>query len=200
MWKAILCAAALAGLAGPVWAQSGGVPPGAVELANLREDVRGLTEQVARLSLRLEQVERDNADLRAKAASQNYATIAQLNAAVADLNRLVQAGDEATREQLTAQVGAQIKKLADQTNAALDSLAKGMAQRTPVQTTFSEDYVKDGIKYTVQKGDTLDVIAKKTGTKKTDIINANKIPDPSKILVGQTLFIPGGKVPAPPAP
>lgn len=198
MWKAILCAAALAGLSGPVWAQSGGVPPGAVELANLREDVRGLTEQVARLSLRLEQVERDNADLRAKAASQNYATIAQLNAAVADLNRLVQAGDDATREQLTAQVGAQIKKLADQTNAALDSLAKGMAQRTPVQTNFSEDYAKDGIKYTVQKGDTLDVIAKKTGTKKADIINANKIPDPSKILVGQTLFIPGGKVPAAP--
>ena len=198
MWKAILCAAALAGLAGSARGQSGGVPPAAVELANLREDVRGLTEQVARLSLRLEQVERDNADLRAKAATQNYATIAQLNAAVADLNRLVQTGDDATREQLTAQVGAQIKKLADQTNAALDSLAKGMAQRTPVQATFSEDYAKDGIKYTVQRGDTLDVIAKKTGTKKADIINANKIPDPSKILVGQTLFIPGGKVPAAP--
>ena len=34
-----------------------------VEVANLREDVRGLSQRVAELSLRLEQLERENADL-----------------------------------------------------------------------------------------------------------------------------------------
>jgi LysM repeat protein len=62
-----------------------------------------------------------------------------------------------------------------------------------VQATFSDDYSKEGVSYTVQKGDTLALIAKKTGAKQQDIINANKIADPARIAVGQTLFIPGGK-------
>jgi LysM repeat protein len=49
------------------------------------------------------------------------------------------------------------------------------------------------VSYTVQKGDTIAEIAKKTGAKQQDIINANKISDPSRITVGQTLFIPGAK-------
>jgi LysM repeat protein len=68
-----------------------------------------------------------------------------------------------------------------------------MATRPPVQATFAENYPKDGVSYTVQKGDTLPAIAKKTGGKVQDIINANKIADPSRIAAGQTLFIPGGK-------
>lgn len=47
--------------------------------------------------------------------------------------------------------------------------------------------------YTVQKGDTLARIAKKTGGRVQDIINANKITDPALIQVGQTLFIPQSK-------
>jgi LysM repeat protein len=39
----------------------------------------------------------------------------------------------------------------------------------------------------------LALIAKKTGASARDITNANKIVDPSRIQVGQTLFIPGGK-------
>ena len=45
----------------------------------------------------------------------------------------------------------------------------------------------------MQKGDSLAGIAKKTGAKQQDIVNTNKITDPSRIVVGQTLFIPGGK-------
>jgi LysM repeat protein len=96
-----------------------------------------------------------------------------------------------SRSDTLAQVGSQIEKLAKQTNAAIDSLAKGMATRTPVQTTFSDEYSKEGVSYTVQKGDSLAIIAKKFGAKSQDIINANKIPDASRIQVGQTLFIPG---------
>jgi LysM repeat protein len=90
-------------------------------------------------------------------------------------------------------VSAQLEKLGKQTNAALESLAKSHAARPSVQTNFADDFPKEGISYTVQKGDSLAAIAKKTGAKQQDIVNANKITDPSRIVVGQTLFIPGGK-------
>ena len=159
-----------------------------VDLANMREDLRGLVQRVGELSLRVEQLERQNAELREKAntATPAYATLAQLNDAVTELRRAMAAGDTATAERTAAQ----IKKLGEATNAALDSLAKGMATRPVIQTTFSDTYSKEGVSYTVQKGDTLALIAKKTGSKTQDIINANKLADPSRIQAGQTLFIP----------
>jgi LysM repeat protein len=162
-----------------------------IDIANLREDVRGLLQKVGDLTLRVEQLEQQNRDLQQKAGAdaQNFVTLTQLNDAIADLNRTIKAGDATTAER----VAVQIKKLSDATNAALDSLAKNMATRPVVPTTFADDYPKEGVSYTVQKGDTLAVIAKKTGAKQQDIINANKLADPSKIMVGQTLFIPGGK-------
>jgi LysM repeat protein len=169
--------------------------PAQVELANMREDLRGLIQRVGDLSLRVEQLERENAELRGKAgaAEKSYVTLTQLNDAIASINQTIRSSAAATKSETLQQVSVQMEKLAKQTNTAIDSLAKGMATRNTVQTTFSEDYAKEGISYTVQKGDTLAVIAKKTGAKTQDIINANKISDPSRINAGQTLFIPGGK-------
>ena len=166
-----------------------------VDVANLREDVRGLTQRVAEMSLRLEQVEQANRDLRGKAdaSERSFVTLNQLNDAIADLNRTIKSADAASRAETLQQVAAQIEKLARQTNAAIEALAKNMATRPAVQSSFSEDYAKQGVSYTVQKGDTLADVAKKTGAKLQDIVNANKITDPSRIQVGQTLFIPGGK-------
>lgn len=166
-----------------------------LEMANLREDVRGLVQRVGELSLRIEQLERENAELRGKSgdAERSYATLTQLNDAIASLNQTIRSSSAATKSETLQQVSVQMEKLAKQTNAAIDSLAKGMATRNPVQTTFADDYAKEGVSYTVQKGDTLALIAKKTGAKAQDIINANKISDPSRINAGQTLFIPGGK-------
>ena len=169
--------------------------PAQVELANMREDLRGLIQRVGDLSLRVEQLERENAELRGKAgaAEKSYVTLTQLNDAIASINQTIRSSAATTKSETLQQVSVQMEKLAKQTNTAIDSLAKGMATRNTVQTTFSEDYAKEGISYTVQKGDTLAVIAKKTGAKTQDIINANKISDPSRINAGQTLFIPGGK-------
>jgi nucleoid-associated protein YgaU len=166
-----------------------------VELANLREDVRGLVQRVGQLSLRVEQLERENAELRgqAGAAQKSFVTLTQLNDAIANLNQIIRSSAASTKAETLQQVGTQMETLAKQTNAAIDSLAKGIATRAPVQTTFSDDYAKEGISYTVQKGDTLALIAKNTGAKLQDIVNANRISDPSRINVGQTLFIPGGK-------
>jgi LysM repeat protein len=177
-------------LTGLARAQTGYNP--SLEMASLREDVRLLQQRVGELSLSVEQLARENSALQAK-AGQSFVTIEQLNHAVADLNRTMQAALADQKREVLNQVGSQLEKLARQTQAAVDAVAKNQAARPAIQSTFSEEYPKEGISYTVQAGDTLAVIAKKTNSRVQDIINANKIADPSKIRVGQTLFIPQGK-------
>jgi len=164
----------------------------AYELAALREDLHLLQQRVGELSLAVEQLNRDNTALQAK-ASQSYVTLEQLNQALAGVNHATQVALADQKHEVLAQVAAQIEKLAHQTQAAIDAVARSQATRPAMQANFSEDYPKDGVSYTVQAGDTLAVIAKKNGAKVQDIINANKISDPSRIRAGQTLFIPQAK-------
>ncbi|HTQ31154.1 MAG TPA: LysM peptidoglycan-binding domain-containing protein [Opitutaceae bacterium] len=166
--------------------------PEPMDIVNLREDVRLLTQRVGDLQIRVEQLERENSALRSQTgnAAQTYATIAQLNDTVAELNRTIKASAATTKSETLEQVSAQMEKLAKETNAALADLAKGQATRANVQTSFSDDYPKEGVSYTVQKGDTLSSIAKKTNANVRDIVNANKISDPTRLMVGQSLFIP----------
>ncbi len=186
----IVIAGLTAAPAVPLLAQSA-----AVEFANMREDVRLLTQRVGELQLRVEQLERENGELRAKSAgaAQSYATLAQLNEAIADVNRSIRAGDSATKAETLQQVAAQMEKLAERTNASLASIAKGTGSRAQAAPTFSDDFPKEGVPHVVQAGESLSGIARKYGAKSQDIINANRIADASKIQVGQTLFIPGGK-------
>lgn len=188
MWKCLFAGSVVAATA---FAQN----PSGIEFANMREDVRGLTQRVAELSLKLEQLERENAELRQRVtvANPSYATVAQLKDAVDDMNRTVRAAVADGKKETLEQVSTQMEKLAKQTNVALDSLAKAQTAKPTAQIDFSENYPKEGVSYKVQKGDSIATIAKKTGAKQQDIINANKLADPSRISVGQTLFIPGGK-------
>ena len=163
-----------------------------VELANLRQDVLLLTQRVGELTMTVEQLNRDNSSLQAK-TSQSYVTLEQLTKAVADLNRSMQSALAEQKRETLNQVAGQIERLGKQTNAALDAVAKNQATRPVVQTSFGEDFPKEGVNYTVQPGDSLAVIAKKNHARQQDIINANKIADPSKLRAGQTLFIPQGK-------
>ncbi|MEY4488250.1 MAG: hypothetical protein RIQ79_758 [Verrucomicrobiota bacterium] len=196
MWKVSLCLFAVFTGTISLWSQGAQSP--AAELASLREDVRLLQQRTGELSLRVEQLEADNSRLAKSAAgsAQNYVTLVQLNEAVADLTRVIRAADQQTKAETLAVVSAQIEKLAVQTNAALDSVTK---PRTPQSTapaapvSFTDNFSKEGISYTVVSGDTLSRIAQKTGAKVADIINANRIADPSRVHVGQVLFIPGGK-------
>lgn len=162
------------------------------ELAGLRQDVLLLNQRVGELTMAVEQLTRENGALQAK-ASQSYITLDQFNKAIADTNRVMQGALADQKKEVLTQVAGQLEKLGRQTNAALDALAKNQATRPAVQTSFSDDFPKEGINYTVQSGDSLAVIARKHNAKQQDIINANKISDPSKIRVGQTLFIPQGK-------
>ncbi len=189
MWKSLFVCGFLAVTASAQIAHS------QIEIANLREDVRGLMQRVGELILRVEQLERENSELRQRVshAGQAYASVADLEAAVAELNRTIRSASAAAKNEALQQVSVQLEALAKQTNVALESLAKTQNTRPVASPGFSENYPKEGVSYTVQKGDSIAVIARKTGAKPQDIINANKISDPSRIVVGQTLFIPGGK-------
>jgi LysM repeat protein len=173
-------------------------PASAIDVANLKEDVRGLTQKLNEVSLRLEQLERENANLRTQIAAtgDTKVTLSQLNQALGELKQTVQATATSQRTEILQTVAGQLEKLANQTNAALDALAKNQATRPAVQIAFSDNFPKEGVSYTVQKGDTFDEIIKKTGARRQDVINANKLADPSRIQVGQTLFIPSPPVPA----
>jgi len=152
-------------LAAPAWAQTASPE---VAIAGLNEDVRGLSQRLADLTLRVEQLEADNARLRdqAKSADENFVTLAQLNAAIADLNKTIQLAVAATKDEAPAPSAA---------------------------AAPAGDFPKQGVTYTVRAGDTLALIAKRTGAKLADIVAANRIANPSLIQAGQTLFIPGGK-------
>jgi LysM repeat protein len=188
-WFAVMAALPLVAAA-----QGGGAAGGsAYELASLREDVRLLNQRVGDLGLRIEQLERSNSSLEEK-SNQAYVTLAQLNEAIAAAQKTMQAALRDDRQEILKQVSRQLEQLATQTQAAINALAKGAATRPAVAApTFTEDYPKEGVSYTVQRGDTLSSIAHKTNAKMQDIINANKIADPTRLQVGQTLFIPQAK-------
>jgi nucleoid-associated protein YgaU len=177
------------------------------DIADMHEDIRGLTQRLNELSLRVEQLEHENAGLRSKVGAldgnRDTVTTAQLNRAIADMNASIQTAVGASRAEILEKVATQMEKLAKQTNAALDSIAR-TSSPAPVREAaqppaaapakaFGDAYSKDGLSYTVQKGDSLGGIARKTGGKAQEIIDANKLTDPSRIQAGQILFIPGGK-------
>jgi LysM repeat protein len=166
-----------------------------IDIANLREDVRGLSQRLGDLTLRVEQLEAENSQLKEKArsAGESGVTLVQLNQAIADLNRTLESSVASSKEDTLRQVSIQIEKLARQVNAALEGLSRNGGPRPAAGSAFSENFPKEGVTYAVQRGDTVASIAKKTGAKVQDIINANKLADPAHIRAGQTLFIPGGK-------
>ena len=174
----------------------------AIELANLREDVRLLQQTVAEMQASLAQLQRDNAALSQQADSGRAAnvTLAQLNDALAQLRQTTDAALAEQKRDTLQTVAQQIAKLAKETNAAIAAVAKGQATRPTISTEFSDDFPKEGVTHTVQAGETLSTIAKRYGVPMKNIQNANRIADPTKIHVGQSLFIPGSTGPLMPAP
>lgn len=181
----------------------------AQSLGAISQEVELLRQQVGQLQLTVEALQREVSETRAAAGRQNYATVKQLNDSIADLNRLIKDSGAATKADTLRTVSAQMDKLVKQTNDALADMAKNVnaGRRSAGNTTtvkppptFSDNYPKEGVSYTVQPGDTIGKIAQKTGSKVRDIINANRIADETKLMIGQVLFVPGAKVPEPPSP
>jgi len=104
-------------------------PPTGIDFANLQEDVRGLSQKVDALTLQLEQLQPHPGFTAPAPDLSSYATLVQLNAAVADLNRAIQAAVAASQQETLYQTNAQLKKLAEQVNADTGSSAEDRARR-----------------------------------------------------------------------
>lgn len=190
---------ALAALLFPVTSTvAQGVDPNRLRLANLEQDLQALRSEVGRLRLEVEQLSRENSQLRQTVAAQaagakvEYVTLAQLQRAMEDVRAAALAADDRQRAATIEDVNRQLERLAAQTQAALEALAKSIegAPQAATTITFSDDYPKEGIAYTVKQGDTLTGIAKDHDSTVRDIVNANRLTNPNNLRAGQTLFIP----------
>lgn len=151
---------------------------GSLALANLQEDLSALRHQLASLRLTLEQVEIDQQKLKAALAASKE-----------DYKQLQKSYIE-----LLAQHKKDSTALLERNHKALLEELQKLLAPTPTSTKTELDYPKEGISYTVKKGDTLSKIAHEHHSKVAYIQAANHIQDPNKDLrPGQTLFIPQGK-------
>ncbi len=166
----------------------------AAQLAGLVQDMSLLTRQVGQLRAEVDALTRENEELRRQVSQ---AGSAQTQAtALAALRRDMDEQNAQTKKQILTEVSKQIDSLATQMQAAFDKLsrASGTQPTTPTTVSFSDDYSKDGVVYTVKAGDTLDRIARQFNANARDIQNANKIANPARDLrAGQNIFIPKAK-------
>ncbi len=169
-----------------------GQDPVRVKIANLEQDVRGLSTEVRQLRLEIEELRRENAALRAKVDGGDTVTREQLNRGLRTLRSELEREQRDRNEEIVQQVTRQIERLASQTQEAMEAMAKSIEGQPRAAPTieFSDDYPKEGIAYTVQPGDTLSGIAGRFGARVQDIQNANRIGDPRQLRAGQNIFIP----------
>ena len=178
----------------PLTLPAQGVPPLNRQVAALSQQVIEMRRELGQLRLEQEQLRRDFAALETAVEARladDLATTAQLEALAARLRGEMTQTNDALRDTLIAEVATEVEGLAAQTEEALSALASAIEGRPRVSTqvTFSEDYPRTGIPYTVQSGDTLSAIASRHGSRVTWIRNANRLANDT-ILVGQELFIP----------
>lgn len=186
------------------------------QIAALREDVRGLSSMVREQNLVIEELQRKNRALEEKLSeyegalrtsrnqqSGNYATMSQVNRALEEMGENFRRSSRDQRREIVDQVTRQIDELARETQRAMDQLARDVSSGggrasggssapapAPPRSAFSDDYPEEGVSYTVQGGDTLSSIASRFDSRVRDIINANRLEDPDRLRVGQTLFLP----------
>ncbi len=172
-----------------------------IELAGIKEDVAHLRQQVAMLNLELERLSRENRELRTllrtsledqKNSLSQFATAVEMNNRLADLSQELNARLDAEKSHIIREVSNQMERLAHQTQNAMKALADSVAAKPQINIpqSFSGDYPKEGVAYTVESGDTLSAIAKKFHSTVADIQNANKIANPKELKAGQTIFVP----------
>ncbi len=179
----------------PIWAQPTST---AVRLANLEQDMRLLQQTVGQLRLEVEAMGRENEQLRATVDRQlarnrgEFITLQTLNQRLAAFTKDVEASLSANQKETIEQVAEQIDSLAQQTQKALEALARSNAaapQLAAESPSFNDDFPKSGVSYTVKSGDSLGKIAREQRSNIEWIRNANRIAG-DLIYPGQQLFIP----------
>lgn len=162
----------------------------AVRVAGLEQDLAILKRQIDQVLLDNEILRKENEDLRRQLQAV-AAGGGSMDEKLAALRAQLIAEDNRNRSEIIAEVTRQIERLGSQTQSAINSVARQASSAAAAPAvSFSDDFPKTGITYTVVSGDTLSGIAKAHNSTVKDIQNANRIADPRDLKVGQTLFIP----------
>jgi len=172
----------------------------AYQLANVIEDVRLLDERLRLMNAELEEMRRENTNLRRQlstsrsavdASMNRFATIANLNLAVADAVRQLEKRDDLMKEEIVLEVSKKIGEFANKVNNAIGKLPAAAPKPKPgVLSKFHTNYPENGVYYKVKSGDNLSKIAAAHESTVDWIQNANTIADPSRLQVGRDLWIP----------
>ncbi|MCB1123216.1 MAG: LysM peptidoglycan-binding domain-containing protein [Verrucomicrobiae bacterium] len=170
----------------------GGTAP---ERASLSQDVALLKEQLGEMRFEVERLVRENESLQLrmkKIEAQSSAAVSdvvfrqELSSLREEFNRL----SKKQREELLDQITQQIRSLAKEIESTPVTPTRSGPPPSPIVTEWNKNFPETGIFYVVKSGDTISKIATEAGSRISYIINANKIPDPDRLQVGEKLFIP----------
>ena len=167
----------------------------------MKQDIEASRKDVKDLTLRVEQLERDKVELETKinkgADTTNFVTHDELklleirmNDTIAEESKRVEA---AIKDDMKAALPAPIST--ETPTAKLNITTKNVAKPSssgpiPVSDAEKQSYMKEGVRYVIQPGDTLSSIAKKNHSSVRAILATNSIASPNKLYVGRELFIP----------
>ncbi len=172
--------------------------PVQARITGLEQDVQELRRELGALRIEMEGLVRENQALRQTLRSQlsnaqdQYVTTNQLNAALRELRTQMETANNRQREAIISNVSGQVEKLAEQTQNAISALARSIEGRPRApqqQVTFSDNYPKTGINYTVRPGDSLGRIAREQNSRVQWIRDANRLAN-DLIYPDQELFVP----------
>ncbi|HKJ91016.1 MAG TPA: LysM peptidoglycan-binding domain-containing protein [Oceanipulchritudo sp.] len=168
-----------------------------VRLADLSSDLNRLDQIVRSLRLEVEALRRENRQMQDWVEEQLAGSVdrpvseERMNTVLREYERRIQAANRVSRESLVNEVSQEIETLAEQTQKAINALAKSVEGQPQLEQVivFSDDYPGSGTSYTVKSGDSLGKIARTHGSKVDWIRNANRLSS-DIIYPGQELFIP----------
>ena len=169
-----------------------------IMMANLKQDLELINREVKGLRSEVELLRRENAQLRvaleqvsqSPKANQETGLVLEIQNRMQVLELALKQSKRA-RESMQDGVNQKFRQIIEQMNLGFEQVTSQNKQKNvPNPPSFSTDYPKNGFVHKVEKGETVSSIAQKYQSKVSWIIDANQIPDPTKVFVGRELFVP----------
>lgn len=153
-------------------------------LKRIEGQIEGLQMENQRLGTEIENVRRQM-----ETVGQNQSRLMQ--GQLEELAKRIRALDEARatdRQAMLDDISRKVADLINRRSPSGGSTSSGGGRPTPTRKPATGNEV--GYEHVVAENETLSAIAQAYGVKTTAIIEANNITDPTKVRVGQKLFIP----------
>lgn len=165
-----------------------------VKVAGMKEDMASTQKDVKELALRVEGLERQKAALESKVNTAGGDTVTrdELKLMEARMTAAMNEAVKAEGQRVQREILDEIKNTqqAMKAQAAPTTPAAQQPAKIAVSDEEKQSYMKEGIRYTVQPGDTLSAIARKHKSSVRAIMVVNGIESPNKLWVGKELFVP----------